>query len=69
MQAQIGDHILVHGRQVGAATRSGTIVGVRGSDGTPPYSVRWDDSAAQSLVYPGPDAEIGPDQPGLHPTS
>lgn len=58
MHAKVGDHIHVNGRQVGGPVRDGTIVEVRGTDGSPPYFVRWDDSETPTLVYPGPDAQV-----------
>jgi len=59
MQASVGDRILIHGHVVGQAGRTGEIVEVRGPDGSPPYVVRFDDGH-ETLVYPGPDAIIEP---------
>lgn len=50
MQANVGDHIHMNGK-------TGEIQGVRGSDGGPPYDVRWEDGHEQ-LVHPGPDTEV-----------
>lgn len=58
MNATVGDWLLVHNAHVGEHSREGEIVEVRGSDGGPPYLVRWTDDGHESLVYPGPDAEI-----------
>ena len=57
MHAQVGDRILVHGNVVGQADRQGEIVEVRGTEGSPPYLVRFDDGSVR-LVFPGPDAVI-----------
>jgi hypothetical protein len=58
MNAAVGDHLLVHNAHVGESSREGEIVEVRGSDGGPPYLVRWTDDGHESLVFPGPDAEV-----------
>jgi hypothetical protein len=57
MQATVGDRLHVHGRTVGTKDRLGEIVEVRGTDGTPPYLVRFPDGH-ESLVYPGPDSVV-----------
>jgi hypothetical protein len=31
---------------------------VRGSDGRPPYLVRWSDDGHVGLIFPGPDAAV-----------
>lgn len=60
MIATVGDHLLVHNTHVGEHVREGEIVEVRGADGGPPYVVRWTDDGHESLVFPGPDAEVRP---------
>ncbi len=57
MQAHVGDHILVHSNAVGMPERTGEIIEARGSDGAPPYVVRFEDGH-ESLVFPGPDWEV-----------
>jgi len=57
MQATVGAHITVHGKSVGDTARHGSIIEVRGTDGKPPYLVRFDDGH-ESLVFPGPDFSI-----------
>ncbi|QVQ52423.1 DUF1918 domain-containing protein [Spiractinospora alimapuensis] len=59
MRARQGDRLLVHGPSVGHPDRSGTIVDVRGTDGDPPFLVRFDDGV-EELVFPGPDAVVQP---------
>ncbi|PVG81737.1 DUF1918 domain-containing protein [Nocardioides gansuensis] len=61
MQAKVGDHLLVEGHTVGEARREGEVIEVRGTDGAPPYVVRWSDGH-EGLVFPGPDAHIVPPQ-------
>jgi len=57
MQAAVGDRLHVHGKIVGQAEHAGEIVEVHGSDGAPPYLVRFDDGHTR-LVFPGPDAIV-----------
>ncbi|HLT59933.1 MAG TPA: DUF1918 domain-containing protein [Microlunatus sp.] len=57
MHAGVGDELLVHGHKVGAASRRGKIIEVRGENGGPPYLVRYTDGH-QGLVYPGPDCQV-----------
>jgi Domain of unknown function (DUF1918) len=57
MQAAVGDRLHVHGKVVGQAEHAGEIVEVHGSDGAPPYLVRFDDGHTR-LVFPGPDAVV-----------
>jgi hypothetical protein len=61
MQATIGDRVHVHGRTVGVRDRLGEIVEVRGTNGGPPYLVRFPDGR-ETLMYPGPDCVIEPAQ-------
>ena len=58
MEAKAGDRIVVHGHHAGEPDRSGEILEVRGTGGSPPYRVRWDDDGHEGLVFPGPDASV-----------
>ena len=62
MRAAVGDQIVFRGRKVGDKPRPGEIVEVRGSDGAPPYLVRFADGS-ERLMFPGPDATVVPPQP------
>jgi hypothetical protein len=64
MQATIGDRICIHGNVVGHPDKNGEIVEVRGSQGEPPYMVKFDDGHTR-LIYPGPDAVIDHPQGAL----
>jgi Domain of unknown function (DUF1918) len=57
MQAAVGDRLHVHGKIVGQAEHAGEIVEVHGSEGAPPYLVRFDDGHTR-LVFPGTDAIV-----------
>ncbi|MEV4394295.1 DUF1918 domain-containing protein [Nonomuraea sp. NPDC049607] len=59
MNATAGDRLLMHGNTVGERERGGVIIEVHGTDGGPPYSVRFDDGHT-GLVFPGPDAVVVP---------
>lgn len=56
--ASTGDWILVRARTDSLRPRRGQILEVRGHQGGPPYLVRWADTGAQALVFPGPDAQV-----------
>ncbi|ORT55906.1 DUF1918 domain-containing protein [Streptomyces sp. CB03238] len=57
MQASVGDRLLVHGRIVGQGNRTAEIIEVLGSDGTPPYRVRFEDGH-ETIMSPGPDTVV-----------
>lgn len=57
MRAQVGEHLLIHGKTVGAVEVAAEIVEVRGEDGAPPYLVRFPDGH-ESLMFPGPDCVV-----------
>lgn len=57
MQASVGDRIRIHSNAVGIPEHTGEILEARGSDGNPPYMVRFEDGH-ESLVFPGPDCEV-----------
>jgi hypothetical protein len=58
MQAVAGDRLVVHSHHVGEPERVGDILEVHGTDGTPPYLVRWSDTEQEALVFPGADASV-----------
>ncbi|MCT2588669.1 DUF1918 domain-containing protein [Streptomyces sp. N2-109] len=66
MHAHKGDHLTVHGRTVGQPERDAEIVEVMGSDGEPPYRVRFTDGH-ETVMSPGPDSVVHereePDKP------
>ncbi|MCW2623185.1 MAG: putative signal-transduction protein with domain [Frankiales bacterium] len=60
MRAQVGDQLIVHGVHVDDVNRDGEVLEVHGTDGAPPYLVRWSDNGHESLVFPGTDAVVRP---------
>ena len=57
MQAKAGDGLTVKGRLVGGEERHGEIIEVHGTDGAPPYLVRWRD-AHESVFFPSSDTVV-----------
>jgi hypothetical protein len=68
MYAKVGDKIVVRGNRVAEPARDAVVVEVRGSDGAPPYVVRWGDGH-EGLYFPGPDAVVVGRGPGPRPGS
>jgi len=58
MHATVGDRIIVASATLSAPARDGEILDVRGSNGEPPYLVRWSDTGRESLFFPGPDVHV-----------
>jgi len=58
MHAKPGDRIIIKGHRLGEPDRDGEVLEARGTDGGPPYLVRWGDSGHNGLLYPGADARI-----------
>jgi hypothetical protein len=56
MQARSGDWLVVHSHSDGGHVRRAEIVATHG--GEPPYTVRWLDEDKESIVFPGPDAQV-----------
>jgi hypothetical protein len=57
MHANPGDWLLVKSSRESRPPRRAAILAVA-SDGGPPFTVRWQDSGREALVFPGPDAEV-----------
>lgn len=58
MKASAGDRIVIEGHHTDEPPRDCEVLDVRGSDGTPPYLVRWGDTGHEALFFPGSDAEV-----------
>ena len=58
MKAKVGDRLVILSRHLDEHVRSGEIVEVHGSDGAPPFVVKWEDDEHTALVFPGPDARV-----------
>lgn len=60
MKAAVGDKIVIMSRHLDETVREGEIVEVHGTDGDPPYVVRWSDTGHIGMLFPGSDARIRP---------
>jgi hypothetical protein len=58
MHASVGDRMVIQPHHLGEPVRDGEVLAVRGSDGGPPYLVRWSDTGHETLFFPGPDAVL-----------
>jgi hypothetical protein len=57
MKAAVGDRLVINATHVDGPVRDGEVVEVRGTDGAPPYLVRWSDGH-EGLFFPGADATV-----------
>jgi hypothetical protein len=58
MKAEIGDELVVESTEAMSARRTGTIVGLKTADGSPPYLVHWVVGDYDSLIFPGPSTRM-----------
>jgi len=58
MDATVGDRIVVQSAHTDQPVRDGEILEVHGTQGGPPYLVRWADTGRETLFCPGPDAFV-----------
>ncbi len=58
MFARVGDQLLVHSHTTNQPDRTGTIVAIHGTNGGPPYWVRFHEDGHLRLMYPSGDCEI-----------
>ena len=57
MHASKGDQLRLHGRVVGQHDRVADVIDVLGTEGEPPYRVRFEDGH-EAIVSPGPDSVV-----------
>ena len=57
MKANAGDWLIVRSRVEGTHLRKAEIIATH-PGGDPPYTVRWLEDDHESLVFPGPDAQV-----------
>jgi hypothetical protein len=57
MRATVGDQLVQHGRVVGQHDQVSEVVEVMGTEGNPPYRVRFPDGH-EAVMSPGPDCQI-----------
>ena len=58
MHASVGDRIIVRSAHQGGPNRDGEVLEVRGTEGGPPYLVRWSATGHDGLFFPGADTVV-----------
>ena len=58
MRASVGDRIVIHPHHLGEHERDCEVLEVRGVDGGPPYTVRWEENGHEAIFFPGADASV-----------
>jgi Domain of unknown function (DUF1918) len=58
LRARAGDRLVIQGHHEGEPKRDAEILEVMGSDGGPPFRVRWESDGHESICYPGSDAYV-----------
>jgi hypothetical protein len=58
MRATRGDRIVIKGHHLGEPDRDCEVLEVRGTEGGPPFLVRWEDDGHEGLFFPGSDAVV-----------
>ena len=56
--ARPGDRLVVRGHRLGEHERDAEIIETLGPDGGPPFRVRWSDTGAETLLFPGSDVYV-----------
>ena len=62
LAARPGDRLVIRGHRLREPERDGEILETLGPGGSPPFRVRWSDTGAETLLFPGSDAYL--DRPG-----
>jgi hypothetical protein len=58
LRAVVGDTLIIGTASEGRLARTGEIIEVLGSDGAPPYRVRWLAGEYESVITPGSGARV-----------
>jgi hypothetical protein len=58
LKAEPGDRLVVRGHRLGEPERDAEILDALGPEGSPPFRVRWSDTGAEALLFPGSDAYV-----------
>jgi hypothetical protein len=56
--ARPGDRLVIRGHRLGEHERDAEILEALGPDGGPPFRVRWSDTGAETMLFPGSDAYV-----------
>jgi len=57
MKARVGDRLQVHSHHTHQVVREAVVLEVHGTEGEPPYLVRWNDGH-ESIFLPGEDTAV-----------
>ncbi len=57
MRADVGDRIVIRAHRIGEPVRDAEVLAT-GTNGEPPFQVRWSDTGHEGLFFPGSDAYI-----------
>jgi hypothetical protein len=57
VKASVGDSVIIRGKSVGNTDRHGVITEVKGPNGEPPWTIRYEDGH-EALCFPGPDCVV-----------
>jgi len=58
MKASVGDRLVIKAHHLREIPRDAEVIDVLGTDGAPPFRVRWSEDGRESLIFPGSDAMI-----------
>jgi hypothetical protein len=58
LKARAGDRLVIHAHRLGEHERDAEILETLGTEGGPPFRVRWSDSGEETLHFPGSDATV-----------
>jgi hypothetical protein len=58
MDVKAGDHLVVRGHTVARPDRTAEVLKVLGTNGGPPYQVRWMEDGHEGLFFPGSDTLV-----------
>jgi hypothetical protein len=58
LTAHPGDRLVIHPHHLGEHERDAEILEVLGPEDGPPFRVRWSDTGAETLHFPGSDAAV-----------
>lgn len=57
-KAEPGDRLVIRAHHLGEPERDAEILEVLGQDGRAPFRVRWADTGAETVLFPGTDAHV-----------
>ena len=58
VRAAPGDRLVIRPHRLGEPQRDAEVLQVLGPEGRPPFRVRWEDTGADTVLFPGSDALV-----------